>query len=655
MFQKLVSVLTAACFGFTALIAVSGASAQTPAQEQVPLRKFFEHRQFTNIKLSPDAKHMAFTYEHETEVRLAVMESKDGNILSHFTFGENMHVQDFFWANDERVVMAVGKVTGYLDNDGRPTNLYAANIDGSQRREIFEMASSRYALLSRLPKDDRHILIAKYHWADGGKGKVHRLNIYNGNLDYTAEEPPGDVRALEADIEGRVRMAVEIIEGKTEDDTKSFLHVRGVGEKAPWKKVPLAVKRKNPLIDPIGFNAEGSKGYFLSNFDQPSQDRMALYEYDFATDKVTLLHKEPDVDLRAPLLGYRGDVVGVLHLGGRTEKLLLDDQNKEAQFFKTLVGAFKGQTFGITSYSRDGKQAIVQVRSDRNPGEFYLFEVDKLQAKFLVASLPDLKPEQMVQVEPVVIKARDGLTLHALLTKPKNAKGPVPLLVNVHGGPFGITDFWGFDPEGQFFASRGWAVLQVNYRGSGNRGTDFQEAGYRQWGLKMQEDLVDATQWAVSQGVADPKRMCIYGGSYGGYAALAGIIKDPDLYRCAVGIVGVYDLVQFRKGDGSDFSRLGGDYFEKFMARRLAEKAEDLVATSPVHNVTKIKVPVFIIHGSNDVRVPIEHANRLREAMDKAGKPYEWMVKPEGHGFYNVDNRVEMYTKVLEFLTKHTQ
>ena len=261
----------------------------------------------------------------------------------------------------------------------------------------------------------------------------------------------------------------------------------------------------------------------------------------------------------------------------------------------------------------------------------------------------------MVSVEPVVIKARDGLTLHALLTKPKDVKGPVPLLVNVHGGPFGVTDFWGFMPENQFFASRGWAVLQVNYRGSGNRGSDFQEAGYRQWGLKMQEDLVDATQWAVSQGVADPKRMCIYGGSYGGYAALAGVIKDPDLYRCAVGIVGVYDLVQFRKGDGSDFSRLGGDYFEKFMSRRVGEKPEELVATSPVHNVAKIKIPVFIIHGSNDVRVPVEHANRLREAMDKAGKPYEWLIKPEGHGFYNVDNRVEMYTKVMEFLTKHTQ
>ena len=653
MKSTLVSMVAAVCIGLAGWVASPVSTAL--AQEQVPLRKFFEHRQFTDIKLSPDAKHMAFTYEHGSEVRLAVMESKDGNILSHFTFGENMHVQQFEWANNERVIMAVGKVTGYLDNDGRPTNLYAANIDGSQRREIFEMASSRYALLSLLPKDDKHILIAKFHWADGGKGKVHRLNVYNGNLDYTAEEPAGDVRALEADIEGQVRMAVEIVEGKTEDDTKSFLHVRGLGEKAQWKKVPLPVKRKNPSIDPIGFNADGTKGYFLSNFDQPKDDRMALYEYDFSTDTVSLLHKEADVDLAGALRGYRGDVVGVTHLGGRTEKLLLDDKNREAQFFKTLVGAFKGQTFGITSYSRDGKQAIVRVQSDRNPCEFFLFDVDKLEAKFLVASLPDIKPEQMVSVEPVVIQTRDGLTVHAMLTKPKNAKGPVPLLLNVHGGPFGVTDFWGFHPEGQFFASRGWAVLQVNYRGSGNRGSDFQEAGYRQWGLKMQEDLVDATQWAVSKGVADPRRMCIYGGSYGGYAALAGVVKDPDLYRCAVGIVGVYDLVQFRKGDGSDFSRYGGEYFEKFMSRRVGEKPEDLVATSPVHNVSKIKVPVFIIHGEKDVRVPIEHANRLREAMDKAGKPYEWMVKPEGHGFYSVDNRVEMYTKVLDFLTKHTQ
>jgi dipeptidyl aminopeptidase/acylaminoacyl peptidase len=514
------------------------------------------------------------------------------------------------------------------------------------------MASSRYALLHRLPKDPAHILIAKYHWADNGKGKVHRLNIENGRLDYTADEPSGDIRGLGADTEGRVRIAVETLEGKSEDDERTFLHVRGVGE-SKWTKLDLAAKRKRVAFQPVGFSADGQRAYFLSNFDQEKQDRLGLFEYDFQSKKVDLVHREADVDLAGPLLGANGEVLGVFHLGGRGEQLLMDDRVKHGQFINMLVQAFKGQHVSVTSYSDDGNQAIVRVRSDRNPGEFYLFDLDTRKATFLEASLPKIKAKQMLETEPVVIAANDGMRLHALLTRPASKAKQLPLIINVHGGPFGVTDFWGFHPESQFFASRGYAVLQVNYRGSGNRGSDFERAGYRQWGTRMQQDLVDATEWAIKEGIADPKRVCIYGGSYGGYAALWGVIKDPDLYRCAVGIVGVYDLVQFRKGDGSDFNRFGGDYFEKFMKARVGEDPEALRAVSPVHHVDKIKAELFIIHGEKDVRVPVEHAYRLRDALKKVNKNFEWMIKPEGHGFYDVNNRVDMYTQVLAFFEKH--
>ncbi|MEY3706183.1 MAG: hypothetical protein RL585_740 [Pseudomonadota bacterium] len=639
--------LVCAMLGFCAIVLPAQASA-----EQVALRDFFERRQFINMKLSPDARHIAFSYEQGNEVRLAVMTAADRKVVNHFSFGDAMHVQEFIWATNQRLVMAVGKVTGYLDSDGRPTNLYASDINGDNRREIFEMASSRYALLHRLPKDPAHILIAKYHWADNGKGKVHRLNIENGRLDYTADEPSGDIRGLGADTEGRVRIAVETLEGKSEDDERTFLHVRGVGE-SKWTKLDLTAKRKRVAFQPVGFSADGQRAYFLSNFDQEKQDRLGLFEYDFQSKKVDLVHREADVDLAGPLLGANGEVLGVFHLGGRGEQLLMDDRVKHGQFINMLVQAFKGQHVSVTSYSDDGNQAIVRVRSDRNPGEFYLFDLDTRKATFLEASLPKIKAKQMLETEPVVIAANDGMRLHALLTRPASKAKQLPLIINVHGGPFGVTDFWGFHPESQFFASRGYAVLQVNYRGSGNRGSDFERAGYRQWGTRMQQDLVDATEWAIKEGIADPKRVCIYGGSYGGYAALWGVIKDPDLYRCAVGIVGVYDLVQFRKGDGSDFNRFGGDYFEKFMKARVGEDPEALRAVSPVHHVDKIKAELFIIHGEKDVRVPVEHAYRLRDALKKVNKNFEWMIKPEGHGFYDVNNRVDMYTQVLAFFEKH--
>ena len=636
----------------TAMIFVATFFPHFVLSEPVPLRDFFERRQFLDMKLSPDAKHIAFSYEHGNEVRLAVMTRDDRKVVNHFSFGDAMHVQEFVWATNRRLVMAVGKVTGYLDSDGRPTNLYASDINGDNRREIFEMSASRYALLHRLPNDPEHILIAKYHWADNGKGKVHRLNIENGKLDYTAEEPAGDIRGLGADTVGRVRIAVETVEGKSEDDERTFLHVRAADE-IKWTKLDLAAKRKRVAFKPIGFSADGERAYFLSNFDIEKGDRLGLFEYQFRSKKVELIHRDSDVDLAGPLVGPQGEVLGVHHLGGKTEKLLIDDQTKHGQFMTLLAGAFKGQAYSVTSFSDDGNQAIVRVRSDRNPGEFYLFDLTSRKASFLEASLPRIKSQQMLETEPVSVPANDGLSLHALLTRPADKKKQLPLILNVHGGPFGVTDVWGFHPEAQFFASRGYAVLQVNYRGSGNRGSDFERAGYRQWGKRMQQDLVDATQWAIKQGIADPNRICIYGGSYGGYAALWGVIRDPELYRCAVGIVGVYDLVQFRKGDGSDFNRLGGDYFEKFMKARVGEDAEALREVSPVHHVDKIKAALFIIHGEKDVRVPVEHAYRLRSALQKINKPFEWMIKPEGHGFYDVDNRVDMYTRVLAFFDKH--
>ena len=200
--------------------------------------------------------------------------------------------------------------------------------------------------------------------------------------------------------------------------------------------------------------------------------------------------------------------------------------------------------------------------------------------RFLSATLPDLPTEALVEMKPVRIEARDGLELHALLTLPEDRKEDLPLIVNVHGGPFGIVDRWGYNAEAQLMAHHGYATLQVNFRGSGGRGEDFQRAGWREWGGKMQNDVTDATRWAIEQGIADEDRICIYGGSYGGYAALMGVIKEPDLYQCAVGYVGVYDLPWFRSGDGSDFSSRQGmgrearASFDRFMSSAVGDDEE---------------------------------------------------------------------------------
>src|SRR5699024_2497259 len=240
------------------------------------------------------------------------------------------------------------------------------------------------------------------------------------------------------------------------------------------------------------------------------------------------------------------------------------------------------------SSSEDGRRVIVRVRGDRNPGRFYLLDTGTMEMRFLVAALPDLPEEALVPMKPVRIEARDGLELHALLTLPKDRDKDLPLIVNVHGGPFGITDRWGYNMETQLMAHHGYASLQVNYRGSGGRGEDFMRAGWQEWGGEMQNDVTDATRWAIEEGIADPDRICIYGGSYGGYAALMGVIREPELYQCAVGYVGVYDLPWFRSGDGNDMSRqsrYGREAraeFERFMTTAVCVELNKQRATSPI-------------------------------------------------------------------------
>lgn len=635
----------------TLLLVTSPGFAQTG---EIPLQDFFEHSKFKDMQLSPDGRHLAFTYEEGTEVKLAIMDRKNKKVTAGFAFGDQIHVLSFFWANDERVVMAIGKVTGNLDNMGRPQTLIAANYDGSKRQQIFDMQLSGYQILSRLKDDPENILIAKYHFADRGQPKPTLLDIYTGEMKYMATEPVLQNRyGLIADNDGKVRLAAEFVEGKTFDDSQVVIHYRDNGD---WQQLELKSERQRPDFRPLGFSADNHRAYFLSDFDMAENGRLGVFEYNFSNNKMKLMYRHPEVDVAGGIYGHDGDVLGVTVRSGYVEHEYFEDKLADGQFLRSLDAGFPGQEASVTSYTEDGKMAVAFVRSDKNPGEFYLFDIASRKATFLAASLPKLKADQLAETLPVAITARDGLRLHAMLTLPNDKKSKLPLIVNVHGGPFGVTDFWGYDAEAQFFANRGYATLQVNYRGSGNRGQDFMDLGRRGWGKVMQDDVTDATRWAVEKGVADPERICIYGGSYGGYATLAGVEKEPDLYKCGVGYVGVYDMPWFRKGDGSDGDRGGSEQksmMDKWMSAYVGDDEKALREVSPVHNVDKIKAALFIVHGSNDVRVPVGHYERLLKALDKIGYPYKSMLKPEGHGFYQVENRVALYTEMLDFFEQH--
>ena len=642
------------------LVVLLGLFASTfAAADPIPAETMFGNAMVRTMKISPDGQHVALTYEEDTEVKLAILELDGRKPLSSFGFGTNQHVLDFWWGSNDRVIMSIGEVTGNLDNLGRPATLVGANIDGSRRSQIFEMQTGWYDVLDPLPDDERYMLIARYHWSDRVP-KGHLLDMFSGDMKYLDDQPvDDDMWQLFADNDGNLRAAAAIEAGDTLTDIETRLYVK---HEDGWQKVTLPNERANPSIDFLGFSSDNQQVYFASNHDMPENDRMGVFRYDFDSGEINLMFRDEESDVRGLLYTPGRKVLGAYSIFGPANYALFDDQVEtlkgEAGLLVGLLNAFPEDNVLITSTTKDGRLSTLVVAGDRRPAEFYLFDSDNRQVEFLYAAFPDIDNEKLVRMEPVRIVARDGLVLHAFLTRPQGAKKDLPLILNVHGGPFGVTDTWGFNQEAQYFAQHGYATLQVNYRGSGNRGQDFQRAGWREWGGKMQDDLTDATRWAIEQGIADPDRICIYGGSYGGYATLMGVIKEPDLYACGVGYVGVYDLTWFREGDGSDFSRRrdreSRERFERFMSSAVGTTPESLRPYSPVHHVEKIKAELFIVHGESDVRVPVGHAYRLREALDEIGKDYEWMIKEkEGHGFYQVPNRVDLYESMLAFFNKH--
>ncbi|MCJ8270060.1 MAG: prolyl oligopeptidase family serine peptidase, partial [Psychrosphaera sp.] len=275
----------------------------------------------------------------------------------------------------------------------------------------------------------------------------------------------------------------------------------------------------------------------------------------------------------------------------------------------------------------------------------------KTKLRLLAAKKQKIKRNRFSKMTPITFNARDGLELHGYLSQPVGSKGNDPMVVMVHGGPFGPRDDWGWNREVQLLTGNGYAVLQINFRGSGGYGEEFEESGHLQWGKAMQDDLTDGTLWAVKQGYANKDKLCIYGASYGGYAAMMGVVKEPDLYKCAIGFVGLYDLnMWYDVGDVKDRAE-GLHYIETAVG---IKDSPDMAKYSPARHVDKIKAGIFLVHGKQDYRVPIEHFEVMTEALDKIGNPYEKMVAlGEGHGFAETENQLKLYNQMLTFLAKY--
>jgi dipeptidyl aminopeptidase/acylaminoacyl peptidase len=645
----------------TGLVLCAGVAQAATA---VDVAAFVKRDGFDDIKISPNGEYYAASVPGEDNSILVIVRRADNKPTGGFGLGENTYIADFEWVNDERVAFGTMRKFGALDNPQYTGNLYAMNADGTGKdilvgQDVDVMTTGSHIqtkkaemvaafLLDGLPADDRNVLISVSGFQGDSYSRVEKMDVYSGRRVPVARSPVRNASYV-TDANGIVRFA-----SGSEMDNNHKLFYRAVGNTdwtrtADWKEINDETANGHIEI-PLGFSADGQVAYL--QVEQPDgPDAIVAYDTRDGSRKTVLRDddSDPSAIIRAMGSGYPTPV-GAFVADGKPRTAFFDDASPEARLYRSLEAAFPGNRVQITSKTTDGKLALVQVSSDRDPGEFFLFDTVNKKADYMLARREWQDPTTMAEQRPFSFKARDGQVLHGFLTIPRGSDGKhVPMVVMPHGGPFFVADRWGFDSESQLLAAAGYAVLQVNFRGSSGYGRKFTQAGAREWGGKLQDDITDATHWAVDQGVADAARICIYGGSYGGYAALMGAAREAALYKCAAGYVGVYDLpLMFEKGDTRSL-----DSGKAYLHDWLGEPSQ-LGKVSPVHMAGQIKAPVFLAAGGKDERAPIEHSKRMEKALRAAGVPVETLYYPtEGHGFYTDEHRKAFYTQLLGFLDRN--
>ncbi len=613
---------------------------------------FVKQAQFAQVKISPDGLHIAATFKHGSQTKMAIMSLADRKVKKVLSFGEDNHVTSYNWANNERLLLTKGRKTGRFAIPAGTGNIHAINITGDKKRVIFGPANNDMGygrIVDFLRDDDKYILVSsnfdKKQFTD-----IYKVNIYSGKKKRVQKSPYKNATNL-LDQNNVYRFSSFV-----DNDGATHVNFRA-SEDAEWKEIDVFTEFKDNKggIRPLSFSQDNTKVFWIEDKESPID---GLYEYDVKTREKKLLFRHEIVDaspiwLKSLTPPYKAFLAGASVMDGKPQAFYFDENNPSVRLILSLKKAFAGKQIAVTSATKDASQVVLYVHSDTDPGSYYLFNAKTNKAQFLVKPRSWIEPKSMAKMKPVKFKARDGLQLHGYLTLPngKESSKNLPLIVHPHGGPHGPRDNFGFNPEVQFYASLGYAVLQVNFRGSGGYGREFESKGYGKWGQEMQDDLTDGTLWAIKEGYADKDRICISGASYGGYAALMGVVKEPDLYQCAIGYVGVYDLPDmFERGNVAE--RL--DWGQSYLKEVLGEDEDKLKAISPKFNVDKVKADVFLITGGRDLQAHYKQSFDLKDAFKDAGKDVEWLFyKNEGHGYFDPEHRKVLYTKMKAFLAKN--
>ncbi len=607
----------------------------TPASKRhvplIPRETLFGNPERADPQISPDGSRMAYLAPVDGVLNVWVGRL-DGESYAPVTADTDRGVRVYFWAHDGRHIL-------YLQDQGGDENwrLYKVDLDTRRVHDLTPFDNVQVQIAGR-DRSRPHELLIGMNKDDERLHDVYHLDLRTNTLEQVAKNP-GDVAGWVADTTLTVRAALAMT-----SDGGSTLRVLRDGEWAPL----IEWSAEDALSSaPLAFDKAGSDLYVIDSRDA---NAAKLVRVNVDSGERTVLADDPEYDVSDVVLHPDTRAIQmVAFTRARLEWQVLDSAIEPDV---ERIRALNPGDFDIHSRTLADDAWIVTFEEDNRPVSFYRYDRASRSGTFLFHNRPELARFTLAAKQPVAFTSRDGLTIHGYCTRPAGASnGPLPLVLNVHGGPW-HRDVWGYDPEAQWFANRGYACLQVNFRGSTGYGKHFLNAGDREWGGKMHDDLVDAVRWAVDEGIADPTRIAIYGGSYGGYAALVGATFTPELFRCAVAIVGPSNLITFINTIPPYWS----SYLET-LHRRVGHPERDadmLRARSPLSHVERIQIPMLIAQGANDPRVKQAESEQIVAAMREKGIEYEYLLFPdEGHGFAKPENRLTFYAHAERFLAKH--
>ncbi|MEK5331386.1 S9 family peptidase [Lysinibacillus sp. FSL W8-0992] len=599
--------------------------------KEISVEDFMKNPGNFGYQLSPDGNYITFASAWENRSNVFVKKMNDDSEPVRVSNSKDRDISGFFWKDDTLL---------YAKDKGGDENfhIYSSTFNGKEEKDLTPYPGVTVGVLSGLQgvKDEILIMMNK---EDATVFDVYKLNVKTGETKHVAKNP-GNIADWLADRDGNIRIAV------VSDGVEGMILYRDT-EKDEFK--PFIEMAAGDEVTPLAFSKDNKHIYATSN---KGRDKVEVVKYDLEGNEEVIMSNE-EVDVAGVL--YSSEQDKILYGAYVTDKAHYQffDEKFEQLFRKiqNKLGVEESE-LGINDYNKEMTKFIVSVSSDTVYGKYYYYDSTTDEMTELATLSPWLKSEELAEMHPVSYKSRDGLTINGYLTLPKNKEAKdLPLIVNPHGGPW-ARDMWGFNPEVQLLANRGYAVLQVNFRSSTGYGKEFLQAGNKQWGLKIQDDITDGVQWAIDQGIADPDRIGIYGASFGGYATLAGIAFTPDLYAAAVDYVGVSNIFTLLDTVPPYWETMRNMFYER-VGHPETDK-ELLTAVSPVFHVDKIKTPLFVAQGANDPRVNQAESDQIVEALRARGVDVEYMLKEnEGHGFQNEENRIEFYNAMVKFFDSH--